>query len=99
MGNHQNKSKIQDYILLGLTNQAIATKLNISKSTVKWHATSLFKQYGVKSRAELMSLKSCDTPRIKLMQSEINRLTQELLQCKLELESIRKYTLPLGVKK
>lgn len=36
-----------------LTNKEIASQLNISVSTVKWHVASLFKKYDVTRRSEL----------------------------------------------
>jgi DNA-binding CsgD family transcriptional regulator len=40
----------------GHGNKAIATKLNISKSSVKFHLTNLFQKFGVRKRGELARL-------------------------------------------
>lgn len=45
------------YLESGYSNQDIAYKLCISKKTVKFHLTSVYKKAGVKSRSEFISKK------------------------------------------
>lgn len=50
------EQEVLELILTGISNRAIADSLNISESTVKTHARSIFSKYNVNTRAELISL-------------------------------------------
>ena len=96
MSTIKNKAKILEYALLGLSNQEIANKTGLTVPGVKWHITSLLKKHGVKSRVQLVSAKACEASSIKVMQKEIDRLNADIVKYKAEIESLKRYTLPLG---
>jgi DNA-binding CsgD family transcriptional regulator len=96
MSTIKNKEKVLEYALLGMSNQDIASKIGITVPGVKWHITQLLKQHGLKSRVQLVSAKSCEASSVKRMQSEIDRLNQEIVKYKAEIAELKKYTLPLG---
>lgn len=96
MSTIKNKAKILEYALLGLSNQDIANKTGLTVPGVKWHITSLLKKHGVKSRVQLVSAKACEASIIKTMQKEIDRLNADIVKYKEEIDSLKRYTLPLG---
>ena len=49
------EQKVANFILQALSNAEIASKLNISYRTVKFHATSIYKKVGVRSRAQFIT--------------------------------------------
>lgn len=51
----ESEQRIYDLVVLGLTNQEIADKLFISKSTVKFHTNVIRKKAGVRSTYKLIA--------------------------------------------
>ena len=49
------ESKIEQLLITGITNYAIAQKLFVSEKAIKFHLTNIYKKAGVKSRAELIA--------------------------------------------
>jgi DNA-binding NarL/FixJ family response regulator len=52
----KREQEILDALLENLSNKEIATKLNISERTVKFHVSNLLSKYGVQRRADLIVL-------------------------------------------
>jgi DNA-binding NarL/FixJ family response regulator len=50
---------IADLILAGKSNKEIGNELNIAERTVKFHASAIFRAFGVQDRKELFA-KRCD---------------------------------------
>lgn len=50
----RRETQVRDALLLGLQNKEIAADLHLSTSTVKFHAASLYRKYGVNGRSELV---------------------------------------------
>ena len=48
--------RVVEFLKEGYTNSDIADKLCISEKTVKFHLTSIYKKYDVKSRSEFLTL-------------------------------------------
>ncbi|MFP5399485.1 MAG: LuxR C-terminal-related transcriptional regulator [Gammaproteobacteria bacterium] len=51
----QRERQVLDLVVAGHGNQAIADLLDIAESTVRVHVTSIFRRYGVRSRAALLA--------------------------------------------
>lgn len=49
------EAEVAGWVAQGLTNKAIASKLQISSRTVQKHLERMFKKLGVRSRAELVA--------------------------------------------
>lgn len=52
----ERQTEILDYVLLGHANREIATLLALGEGTVKNHVSTLLLEFGVRSRAQLISL-------------------------------------------
>ena len=50
------ESRVVEFLKEGYTNSQIADKLCVSEKTVKFHLTSIYKKYDVKSRSEFLAL-------------------------------------------
>lgn len=49
------EAQVVEWVAKGLTNKAIASKLQISSRTVQKHMERMFKKLGIRSRAELVA--------------------------------------------
>lgn len=49
------ETQVRDLILRGMVHKEIATELNISERTVKAHAGTLYRKYGVGSKGRLVA--------------------------------------------
>lgn len=49
------ESEVFNYIVEGFSNNEIATKMNITPKTVKFHTTNIFKKLEVNSRYKLIA--------------------------------------------
>ena len=49
--------QVKEFLLLGMSEKEIASKMFITVQSVKWHKTAVYKAYKVKSQTELMLLK------------------------------------------
>lgn len=54
----RREKTILEAVSRGLQNKEIASELNISERTVKYHVSSLLKNFGVQSRSELLKGKN-----------------------------------------
>jgi DNA-binding NarL/FixJ family response regulator len=52
----QREQQVLDSLLENLSNKEIASKLNISERTVKFHVSNLLAKFGVQRRADLIVL-------------------------------------------
>ncbi len=50
------KREVIDFLLSGLSNKEIASKVNISERTFKFHVTEVLSKFGVPRRSGLMPL-------------------------------------------
>ena len=50
------ESRVVEFLKEGYTNSQIADRLCVSEKTVKFHLTSIYKKYDVKSRSEFLAL-------------------------------------------
>jgi DNA-binding CsgD family transcriptional regulator len=55
--NNSTRETIEQQLLEGLNNREIGDICHVTEKTVKWHMTSILKQYGCKSRYEYMAMK------------------------------------------
>lgn len=53
----QQERKIYNFIINGDSNKEIASKLNVSVSTIKTHINNIYKKIGISSRTELIDNK------------------------------------------
>jgi len=60
----QRELEVLSVLIEGLTNKAIARRLNISLHTVKFHIESVFRKLGVRTRAEAVA-KALDLPHLE----------------------------------
>jgi len=52
----RRRDDVLDFLLRGKPNKEIARSLGIGVKGVKWHVTQLLKEFGCKSRAQLIAL-------------------------------------------
>ncbi len=58
------ENEVVNLLLKGLSNRAIAQRLDVSEKTVKFHLTNIFKIAGVKSRMEFAAQHADQNPTV-----------------------------------
>lgn len=55
LGMSQKEAEVTKYLVNGLSNKEIASRLNLSAETIKSHVSSILKKAGMKNRVELIN--------------------------------------------